>query len=54
MNDNFLAIQEALDLSIADIQTLIRNGFEHSFSEKKVAFLEKTEAYFSPFLSNLK
>lgn len=54
MNDNFLAIQEALDLSIADIQTLIRNGFEHSFSEKKVALLEKTEAYFSPFLSTLK
>lgn len=45
INANFIAVQEALDLSKEDIITLVKNGFSHSFAneEQKESYLQKVD-----------
>lgn len=45
INANFIAIQEALDLSKEEIITLVQNSFKHSFAtdEQKKSYLEQVD-----------
>ncbi|MGD2136357.1 MAG: adenosine deaminase [Gemmatimonadales bacterium] len=47
MNENFLAAQQALDLSRADIHRLARNAFEGSFldAKRKTALIDELDDY---------
>ena len=47
VNENFLAIQDALSLTVEEIATLARNSFVASFlpDREKVAALETFEAF---------
>ena len=47
MNENFIAVQEALNLSREDIVTLARNGFEAAFidTQSKSVLLQELEDY---------
>ncbi len=49
MNDNFLAVFEALPLGLAHAQQLARNGFAAAFlpAERKQALLDEVDAFFA-------
>lgn len=49
MNDNFLAVFDALPLGLSHAQRLARNGFIASFlpAEQKQKFLDEVDAYFA-------
>jgi adenosine deaminase len=54
MNENFVVVAKALDLSAEQISTLAKNSFLASFlnPEEKAAMLEKVESYYHSFLNN--
>jgi len=54
MNENFEAVQSALNLSIDDIRTLVHNGINGSFAsdERKVELRNSSDAYHDAFLSS--
>ena len=51
INDNYLTVAKALNLTIEDIYNLARNSFEASFLEesKKVKMLAKIDEYRKTF-----
>ncbi len=51
LNENFLQIRKALDLTKEDIVELVKNSFQYSFAseEQKSGYLKRVDAFVADF-----